>query len=132
MKRIIAVVALAAALLPGLASAQTKKPVWPEMKAFHSFMSSSFHPAEEGNIAPLKAKADRLFITAMQWEASAVPSSFKLEETKVQLKKLVKQCADLKKAVAAKSVEDKKLVQMITEAHDTFHTIVGECRKAEE
>jgi hypothetical protein len=132
MKRIFASALIALALLPAVSNAQAKKPVWPEMKTFHSFMSSSFHPAEEGNVAPLKAKADSLYITAMQWEASAIPASFKPEETKVQLKKLVKQCATLKKAVSSKSIDDKQLIAMISEAHDTFHTIVGECRKAEE
>jgi hypothetical protein len=113
------------------AQAQTQKPTWPQMKAFHSFMSGSFHPAEEGNLAPLKAKADSLYITAKLWSESAIPASFKPTETKAALAKLEAQCAAIKAAVSDKK-PDEALKKMITEAHDTFHHIVGECRKADD
>lgn len=111
--------------------AQTKKPSWPEMKTFHSFMASTFHPAEEGNLAPLKANADSLYNAAIAWQASVIPATFKNNETKEALQKLVKQCAEIKESVNNKK-EDAVLTKLITEAHDTFHHIVGECRKAEE
>lgn len=111
--------------------AQKEKSKWAEMKTFHSFMSSTFHPAEEGNLAPLKAKADSLLISAKLWQASLIPSDFKPAETKAALSKLVAKSESIQKAVAA-SQPDEKLKKLITEAHDIFHTIVGECRKAEE
>lgn len=110
---------------------QKEKPSWPEMKTFHSYMASSFHPAEEGNLAPLKAKADSLYIAATQWSETAIPSNFKPVETKAELTKLVAQCTIVKDAVAAKK-DDKELTRLITEAHEIFHKIVGECRKADE
>jgi hypothetical protein len=113
------------------ADAQTQKPLWPQMKAFHSFMSGSFHPAEEGNLAPLKAKADSLYITAKLWSESAIPASFKPAETKAALAKLEAECAAIKAAVSDKK-PDEALKKMITAAHDTFHHIVGECRKADD
>jgi len=118
-------------LLPSLCFAQQAKPSWPEMKTFHSYMSSTFHPAEEGNLVPLKAKADSLLIVAQLWNQSAVPSNFKPDETKAELTKLVTQCTIVKEAVAAKK-DDKELTKLITAAHDIFHKIVGECRKADE
>jgi hypothetical protein len=118
-------------LLPAACFAQNKKPSWQEMKTFHSFMASTFHPAEEGNLDPLKAKADSLLITAQLWNQSAIPSNFKPEETKAELTKLVAQCNIVKEAVAAKK-DDKELTKLITQAHDIFHKIVGECRKADE
>jgi hypothetical protein len=114
-----------------IAFAQTAKPQWAEMKTFHSFMSSTFHPAEEGNFAPLKAKADSLLITAKLWQASAIPSDFKPVETKAALKKLVFKCEQISKAVSAKQ-PDENLKVLISDAHDVFHTIVGECRKADD
>ena len=124
-------VILMMALVPSLCFAQNTKPSWPEMKTFHSYMASTFHPAEEGNLAPLKAKADSLYSSAKQWSESAIPSNFKPEETKAELTKLVAQCNIVKEAVAAKK-DDKELAKLITEAHDIFHKIVGECRKADE
>ena len=111
--------------------AQTATKGWPQMKAFHSFMAASFHPTEEGNFAPLKAKADSLFITAQLWQASPIPSNYKPDETKAALAKLVTQCGEINKSVKANAT-DAALTKMITDAHDTFHHIVGECKKADE
>ena len=131
MKKTIQSAILMMAFLPAICFAQAKKATWPEMKKFHSFMAATFHPAEEGNLAPLKAKADSLYITAQLWQASAIPSNFKPEETAKTLAKLVKQCANIKKAVGG-NLADSALKAMITEAHEIFHTIVGECRKADD
>jgi hypothetical protein len=119
------------ALLPFFSIAQNKKPSWPEMKKFHSFMASTFHPAEEGDLKPLKEKADSLYIAAEEWKASAVPASFKTEETKTALAQLTEKCVAIKAAIADKKTDD-DLKKMISEAHDIFHHIVGECRKADE
>ena len=118
-------------LLSSPVVAQQKKAAWPEMKTFHSFMASTFHPAEEGDLAPLKANADSLYNAAIAWQASAIPATFKNNETKEALQQLVKQCAEIKESVNNKK-DDALLTKLITEAHDTFHHIVGECRKADE
>ena len=131
MKIQLGTVILLMALLPTICFAQKPKASWPEMKTFHSYMASTFHPAEEGNLAPLKAKADSLYNSAKQWNESAIPSNFKPEETKAELTKLVAQCNIVKEAVAAKK-DDKELTKLITEAHEIFHKIAGDCRKADE
>ncbi len=111
--------------------AQETKASWPEMKTFHSFMAATFHPAEDGNLVPLRQKADSLYITARAWQASVIPGNFKPAETIAALKKLVAKCAGIKKATGAK-IDDQALTIMITEAHEIFHHIVGECMKAGE
>jgi hypothetical protein len=131
MKKKIKLLAVALLATITIAFAQTAKPKWAEMKTFHSFMSSTFHPAEEGDFKPLKAKADSLLIAAQLWQASPIPSDFKPVETKAALEKLVNKCLAIQKAVASKQPND-KLKTLITEGHDIFHTIVGECRKAED
>ncbi len=127
----IKILAIAMLATCSIAFAQKEKSKWPEMKAFHSFMSATFHPAEEGNFSPLKTKADSLLLSAKSWHASAIPSDFKPAETKAALVKLVAKCQAIQKAVAS-GQPDEKLKTLITEAHDIFHTIVGECRKADE
>lgn len=131
MKIQMRTVILMMALIPSVCFAQNAKSSWPEMKTFHSYMASTFHPAEEGNLKPLKAKADSLYIAAKEWSETVIPSNFKPVETKAELTKLVAQCAIVKDAVVAKK-DDKELTKLITEAHDIFHKIVGECRKADE
>ena len=126
-KRIkLMVVALMANIV--IANAQTAAPAWPQMKTFHSYMAATFHPAEEGNFGPLKSKSDSLLIVAKLWQDSPIPSNYKNEETKTALKKLVKQCESVNKAVIKKS-PDEELKKEITEAHEIFHHIVGECKK---
>jgi len=125
----IALFVLAAVFFAGSGFAQTeKKAVWPEMKAFHQLMSGTFHPAEEGNMAPLKEKVADLYRASKVWYASTIPDTFKPEETKATLEKLMIQCHDIWAQVDAKA-SDEKLKTMITEAHETFHKIVGECKK---
>jgi len=116
-------------LFAGISFAQSAKTAdWPEMKSFHALMSSTFHPAEEGNFAPLKEKVAQLYRASKVWYASEIPANYKPEETKAILNKLMIQCHDIWAQVDAKA-SDEKLKQMITEAHDSFHKIVGECKK---
>ena len=125
----IALFVVAAIFIAGSAFAQTeKKAVWPEMKAFHQLMSATFHPAEEGNLAPLKEKVADLYRASKVWYASAIPDTYKPEETKANLDKLMRQCHEIWVQVDAKAT-DEKLKSLITEAHETFHKIVGECKK---
>ncbi len=119
------------ALNPLLNAQKADKPVWKELKTFHGLMSSSFHPAEEGNFTPLKQKADSLLLAARNWLASSVPADFKPAETKAALEKLVAQCTRVKKEVDNKA-PDEVLMKNITEAHNVFHTITGECRKSDD
>jgi len=131
MKKKIKLLALVLLATVSVAMAQTTKPKWAEMKTFHSYMSSTFHPAEDGDFGPLKKFKDSLLDAAELWQASPIPSDFKPVETKAALEKLVTECRAIKKAVKA-GMADAELFKMITRAHDTFHTITGECRKADD
>ena len=53
------------------------------------------------------------------------------DDVKAALKKLVIKCAAVSKGVQA-NLSNEKLKTLITDAHDVFHTIVGECRRTEE
>lgn len=131
MKRKISFVLIASLFAAASAFAQAKPAVWKEMKSFHYFMSTSFHPSEEGNLAPLKQKADSMLTVAKQWQASPIPDTYKPTETKDALQKLVAACEDLKASVTANAADD-ELKRKIAKAHDVFHTIVKECKKEEE
>lgn len=121
---------LAFLFLTGSVIAQTQKaqPGWTEMKNFHEVMAATFHPAEEGDLTPLKTRVAELYRASKVWYASPVPSGFKVEETHANLEKLMLQCHAIWTEVEAKA-SDAKLKDMITKAHDIFHTIAGECRK---
>lgn len=128
MKSIIRLIVIVLAMFPAISFAQTAKKSWPEMKAFHALMSKTFHPVEEGNYAPLKLKADSLMMAAKAWKESKIPDNYKPEETAKTLTMLLEQCIVLEGAVKAKA-DDMKLKVLITDAHDIFHKVAGECRK---
>lgn len=129
MKKFFALVVFALVAISTNVSAQNKS--WPEAKRFHHFMSSSFHPAEEGDFKPLRAKADSMYLAAVAWQASPVPADYKEKETKETLIKLVSETKAIAEAVK-NNVGDADLLKMISGAHDTFHHIVGECRKEDD
>lgn len=105
-----------------------KKATWKEMEDFHSVMSTTFHPAEEDNLEPVKENAVHLISKAKAWQKSVVPEGFNGSVTKPILKKLVQQCNVIKSAVK-KNKPDTELKAMITEAHEIFHEIKEKCRK---
>ena len=105
-----------------------QKASWKEMEDFHTVMSTTFHPAEENDLGPVKTKSDELVSKAISWKKSSVPEGYDASLTKPVLKKLVTQCKELQSAVAAKK-SDTELKVKITEAHDTFHEIMEKCRK---
>jgi hypothetical protein len=110
--------------------AQTQKTVWPEMNAFHSLMSTSFHAVEEGNYAPLKENAEQMYYASKKWMNSPVPANLKNTDVMSNVEKLLKQCNKIWSSVA-KNASNETLKTMITAAHDTYHTIAGECQKSE-
>ncbi|MDI1234629.1 MAG: hypothetical protein PSX81_10130 [bacterium] len=100
---------------------------WAELKAFHSVMSKTFHPAEEGKLQPVKDSAANLLAKAKLWQASAVPADYNKDETTKTLTLLVAKCEELNVAVIANK-SDADLKKLITEAHEIFHQIVEKCR----
>ena len=130
MKQIKLILVALGILAVSSVNAQTKAAPWPEMKAFHALMAGTFHPAEEGDLKPLKEKAAELQKAAETWQASKIPADFKEKETKETLDLLVKQTVEITAKVKA-NVSDKELTGLITSAHDTFHKIAGECRKTD-
>ncbi len=128
MKSIVRLAVIILAMLPVMSFAQSSKTAWPEMKKFHSFMSSSFHPTEEGNFKPLRENADSMLIAAKTWQSSKIPAGYKPELTKTTLDELVKKCSVIAAAVKEKSIDD-ELNVLITDAHDIFHKIVEKCRE---
>jgi hypothetical protein len=113
--------------LPWIARSQESTD-WKELNAFHSLMSKTFHPSEEGNLAPLRMKSDSLVQAAQKWNKAVIPANFKPAETREQLGRLEAQCQKIHAAVKSKE-SDASLTAMIKDAHEIFHKIMGECRK---
>ena len=101
------------------------------MKDFYAVMSKIFHPAEDNNLQPTKNNAAELLTIAKAWQKSTAPAGYSGKVAKPILKQLVKDCEEVKKAVAANKT-DTELKQLITKAHDTFHELTEKCKPGEE
>ena len=107
-------------------SVYSQEAKWQQMEDFHAVMSVTFHPAEDDNLQPLKEKSGDLLKTATAWQKGPVPQVYNAAVTKPILKRLVKQCNIINKAVTA-GKSDVELKKLITEGHDIFHEIKEKC-----
>jgi hypothetical protein len=108
-------------------SAQSAMDKWTELKTFHSVMSQTFHPMEEGNFDPIRKRSGEMAQKAAALAKSAIPAEFNKPEMITAMKALKGDSKKLDKIIkkgAADDVVGKQLVAL----HDTFHTIVGICR----
>lgn len=102
---------------------------WEEAKeAYHHAMSSTFHPAEEGDFAPLKETYKDLATSAKAWKGVAIPESLSKDEIKPLLKKLYKESAKIGKLIEG-GTPDEELKEAMYALHDVFHELVGKCNE---
>lgn len=122
---------LALVLMANFSSAQAKND-WKEKNDFHKVMSQTFHPAEEGNFAPIRSRINEMLDKAEAFKNSEIPAEFSHQkEIKNNLKKLVKQTKSFKKKIN-KGASDADLKADFIALHDTFHQVVGLCKAEDE
>jgi hypothetical protein len=133
MKKIIKLFTLVVALLAISASsnAQSKFDKWPELKAFHTIMSETFHPSEEGNLEPIKTRISEMVTKAEVLAKSTVPAEFNNKDVVAAVAKLAKDSKKLSENIANKA-SDEAIKKALSDLHDTFHTIVEKCSKSSE
>jgi hypothetical protein len=107
-------------------SAQSTFEKWPAIKEFHEIMSQTFHPAEEGNFAPIKARSEEMMSKAASLLKSEIPQEFKTETILASAGRLETKSAALHKLVTSGATNE-VIMKSITDLHDTFHEIVGLC-----
>ncbi|WP_309642537.1 hypothetical protein [Flavobacterium sp.] len=107
-------------------SAQSTFDKWPAIKAFHEVISQTFHPSEEGNLEPIKARSEELMNSATAVLKSDIPAEYRTPAILASAEKLQLKSKALHKMVTAKA-SDADLKKSLSELHDVFHEIVGLC-----
>jgi Skp family chaperone for outer membrane proteins len=107
-------------------SAQSATDKWPAIKDLHTVVSETFHPAEEGNLAPIKARSQELFDKASALLKSDIPAEYRTNAILNSAEKLQLKARALHKLVVAKA-SDGEIMNALTEVHNYFHEIVGLC-----
>lgn len=124
MKKSILIVAFF--FIGNLAFSQSIFEKWPAIGEFHGVMSQTFHPAEEGNLEPIKTRSAEMLKKAKALLKSDIPDEFRTLKILSAAETIQIQSQYLHKIVKAKG-SDALITAKITELHDVFHEIVGLC-----
>lgn len=106
--------------------AQEAKADWPALETFHEVMAMTFHPSEEGNLEPIKARSGELASKAKALKDSAIPASMQKPGVAESLKLLAKEAKALDKMVK-KHKSDVEITKSLAALHDRFHEVVEKC-----
>ena len=101
---------------------------WPELNEFHGVMAGTFHPSEDGNLAPVKQRIDEFVKKAHKLAQSKIPAEFSNDKVKTSVLNLDKGAVELKKLIDTKASDD-QIKKKLSSLHDTFHEIIGACTK---
>lgn len=126
MKYALVLVALFCVSISAFAQNKSKAPEWKEKEAFHEVMAKTFHPMEEGNLAPIMARAAEMAEKAGVWADGKAPKEFDKPQIKELLAKLKTESKSLADLVAAKGSEG-DIKKSLTALHERFHEISGAC-----
>ena len=129
MKHLKAFLVLALIVVANSVSAQSTFEKWPAIKEFHEVISQTFHPAEEGNLAPIKARSEEMMNKAAILLKSDIPAEFRTNAILASAERLQLKSKALHKLVTSNG-SDAAILKSITDLHDTFHEIVGLCSDA--
>ena len=99
---------------------------WTAMKSFNTVMAQTFHPAEEGNLQPIKTRIGELVASAKALQTSPIPAEFNRKGVKELISKLSKDSQSLEKQIKKKD-SDANITKSLSDLHDTFHTVIGLC-----
>ncbi|MBK6814182.1 MAG: DJ-1/PfpI family protein [Saprospiraceae bacterium] len=99
---------------------------WPDLDAYHKIMSATFHPAESGDLSPLKKYASELANLATILRKANVPTEFQNPAMSETLNLLEKESISILKQVNSKK-SDVLLKNSIYALHDRFHEVVERC-----
>lgn len=108
------------------ASAQSTFEKWPALGQFHEVLSQTFHPSEEGNLAPIKARSEELYNKAATLLKANIPEEFRTPTILASAEKVQLKSKELNKLVLAKA-PDAEISKTLNDVHNSFHEIVGLC-----
>lgn len=99
---------------------------WQALKDFHQVMAQTFHPAEEGDLGPVRGRAGELTAKAKALRDGEIPAGFRTPAIREALSKLASEAASLERLVAGKG-KDEAVKKAIFGLHDRFHEVMEEC-----
>lgn len=106
--------------------AQPSGDKWPAINALHMIIAETFHPAEDGNFAPIRTRSQELLDKSSALLKSDIPAEYRTNSILNTAEKIQLKSKAIHKLVVAKA-SDADLFNALTELHNYFHEIVGLC-----
>jgi hypothetical protein len=101
---------------------------WKEMNSFHDILAATYHPsADDGNLKPLREKADALAAKAREWSASTAPAACASDSLRTTVGAISMDAVAIANQVLAQA-SDVDLKKAIAALHDKFQTVERSCR----
>jgi hypothetical protein len=120
------IVIFSVALFSAVAHAWSGAESWTELKEFHKVMAQTFHPMEEGDYKPIRARSGELAEKARLLADSKIPAEFNKPEMLQAIQELSAGSRKLNAMIESKAT-DEEINKSLTALHETFHKIVGMC-----
>ena len=102
---------------------------WKEMNDFHKVLGATWHPAEKGNLVPLRVRAKELKAAAIAWansKAPAMPESCGSESVRASIDKVARDSRGIVAMLEAEA-DDNWLRATLKGVHDAFETAEARC-----
>ena len=99
---------------------------WTAMNDLQVVVTQTFHPAEEGNLEPLKSRSEELMNKANDLLQLDIPEEHRTKEILTQSENLLAKSKTLHTLVVSAAF-DEELLKAITEVHTVLHQIIGLC-----
>ena len=109
-------------------TAQTTIDNWTAINDLQVVVTQTFHPAEEGNIEPLKSRSEELMNKANDLLQLDIPEEYRTKEILTLSENLLAKSKTLHALVVSKAF-DEELLKAITEVHTVLHQIIGLCNE---
>ncbi len=100
--------------------------LWEALDAFHDVISATWHPAENGDLGPIKARSAELAQAARALEKAEVPSQFDPERLALGRRQLRKDSVALHRLVQ-RGGGDAEIKAALKALYGVFHQVMGEC-----
>ncbi|WP_297515077.1 hypothetical protein [Flavobacterium sp.] len=126
MKFVKFAVAIVAFLAFQNLQAQSATAKWAPLNEYHELLSKTFHPAEGGNLTPIKNSHDALVQKSEALDVATMPVDLKTSkavENIAVLQKLTKKLSEL----ITNRAPDVEVMRTFQNVHDVFHRIEEAC-----
>lgn len=102
---------------------------------FHKYMSSTFHPMEEGNYKPIREMSGELAAAANKWLKTPLGKAEMEKNSDNSITEILTQLTERTAQLDAKikgGCDDTYIREELTAIHEIFHKLVEKCRPEQE